>query len=229
MRTLIIDDEEPAVKVLTNFVMRTSFLKLERCTTNAFEGIELLNTNSIDLLFLDIEMPDINGVDLLKSLKNKPMVILTTAYEQYALQGYEMDVLDYLVKPIRYERFLKAANKAGHLFNLTKSNQPQSDQGKLLIKVDYKNVKINYSDIEYIEGLKDYVKIFTSKGMFMTRLNLKGIEGKLPATLFLRIHRSYIIAIKKISSYQKGQIFINNNAIPIGTTYSKALKEHLGD
>jgi len=229
LKTLIIDDELPAVKVLTTFVNKTPDLDLILGTTNAFEGLELLKSNSVDLLFLDIEMPDITGVELLKLLNNKPMVVFTTAYEQYALQGYELDILDYLVKPIRYERFLKAANKANQLYQLNKSaTPPLSEEGELLLKVDYKTIKVMYSDIDYIEGLKDYVKVYTTNGMLLTRLNLKGIGAKLPSHLFVRAHRSYIVASKKITSFQKGQLFIGKVAIPIGKTYSENLKETLG-
>jgi len=177
----------------------------------------------VDLLFLDIEMPEITRVELLKSLKYKPAIIFTTAYEQYALQGYELDVLDYLVKPIRFERFLKAANKAHQLHQLTQSKNTSKEEGHLIIKVQYKTVKVNFSDIIYIEGLKDYIKIYTQHQMLLTRLNLKATESKLPENLFMRVHRSYIVALKKITSFQKGQIFLNKTAIPIGITYQEEL------
>lgn len=228
MNTLIIDDEQPAIKVLVNFIKTIPYLNLKLGTTNAYEGLTLLNNNNIDLLFLDIEMPDITGVELLKSLDRKPMVVFTTAYEKYALQGFELDVLDYLVKPIRYQRFLKAADKAHQYFQLNKSaTRPLNHDGQLLLKVEYKTVKVHYSDIQYIEGLKDYVKVHTTEGMLLTRLNLKGIQAKLPSHLFTRVHRSYIAANNKITSFQKGQLFIDDKPIPIGPTYLKNLSEKL--
>lgn len=227
MNTIIIDDEKPAISILTKFVNKVPFLQLKLATTNAFEGLQLLNTQAVDLLFLDIEMPDITGVELLKSLKNKPTIIFTTAYEQYALQGYELDVLDYLVKPIRFERFLKAVNKAHQLHQLTQRSSNPKKEGHLIIKVEYKTVKVNFSDIIYVEGLKDYAKIYTQNQMHLTRLNLKAMESKLPENLFLRVHRSYIVALQKITSFQKGQIFLNKTAIPIGITYQEVLLKKL--
>lgn len=219
MRTIIIDDEKPAIKILTTFVLKIPFLHLELATTNAFEGLELLNTQKIDLLLLDIEMPDITGLELLKSLDQKPMVIFTTAYENYALQGYDLDIVDYLVKPIPFERFLKGINKAHKLYGLTNNTIEPTKPDHLLLKVEYKTIKIAFDDILYIEGLKDYVKVYTKQKMFLTRLNLKGIEAKLPPTDFLRIHRSYIVSLAKVTSFQKSQLFIDNKDLPVGNAY----------
>jgi len=228
MNTIIIDDEKPAINVLTNFVERIPFLQLKLATRDAFKGLQALNTQEVDLLLLDIEMPDITGIQLLKSLEKKPLVIFTTAYENYALQGYQLDVLDYLVKPIRFERFLKAVNKAQNLHLANKGGHLEKVEGHLLIKVEYKNVKVNFSDIIYIEGLKDYVKIHTKQGMFLTRLNMKSIKSKLPSNLFMRVHRSYLISLQKITSFQKGQIYINKITIPVGVTYQEQVIKKLG-
>ena len=221
MNTIIIDDEKPAINVLANFVEKVPFLKLKLATRDAFKGMEILNTQKVDLLLLDIEMPDITGIELLKSLEKKPLVIFTTAYDNYALQGYELDVLDYLVKPIRFDRFLKAVNKAHKLHLVNKGAIIQKEEGYLLIKVEYKNVKVHFSNILYVEGLKDYVKVYTKKEMYLTRLNLKNIHSKLPADQFLRVHRSYIVPVRVITSFQKGHIYINKIAIPVGITYQK--------
>jgi len=228
MNTLIIDDEKPAITVLTNFVKKVPFLNLQLATQNAFEGMEILNTQEIDLLLLDIEMPDITGIELLKALEKKPLVIFTTAYENYALQGYQLDVLDYLVKPIRFDRFLKAVNKAHKLHRANKGDFLQKEEGHLLIKVEYKNVKVNFSAILFIEGLKDYVKVYTQKERYLTRLNLKSIQSKLPADQFIRVHRSYIVAVQKITSFQKGQIYINKISIPVGVTYQEQVIKKIG-
>ncbi len=219
MQTIIIDDEQPAINILSNFVKKIPFLNLNLATTNAFEALEILNTQKIDLLFLDIEMPDITGIELLHSLEQKPLVIFTTAYEQYALQGYEMDVLDYLVKPIRFERFLKAANKAQSRFQNNSNITSHIFEDYVIIKSNYKNIKIPFSEILYIEGLKDYVKIYTEQEMFLTRLNLKGISQKIPSNLFIRIHRSYIVNLDKITSFQKNEINIKKTNLPIGESY----------
>jgi len=229
MNTIIIDDEKPAINVLTNFVKKIPFLNLKLATRDAFKGLQSLNTQAVDLLLLDIEMPDITGIELLKALEKKPLVIFTTAYENYALQGYQLDVLDYLVKPIRFDRFLKAINKAHKIYVANKGEFIQKEQGYLLIKVEYKNVKINFSDILFIEGLKDYVKVHTKKEMYLTRLNLKSIQSKLPADQFMRVHRSYVVSLQKITSFQKGQIFLNNTVIPIGITYQEELLKKLSN
>jgi len=219
MNTIIIDDEMPAIKILSQFAAKIPFLKVKATTNNPFEALKVLSAKKIDLLFTDIEMPDLSGVELVRSLEQKPFVIFTTAYENYALQGYELDVVDYLVKPIRFERFLKAVNKANNLYNLKHQFETKRPTEYLTIKVEYKTVKILFGDILYVEGLKDYVKIFTNKTMYLTRLNLKGIERKLPVSDFFRIHRSYIIALSKIESYQKSQITIADKSIPIGDSY----------
>jgi DNA-binding LytR/AlgR family response regulator len=223
MTTIILDDEQPAIKILSSFIEKIPFLHLHLATTNAFEAIQHLNDHDIDLMFLDIEMPDITGVELLKSLESKPKVIFTTAYEKYALQGYELDIIDYLVKPIRFERFLKAANKAYNLHQLSQHPSTSPKEEYLTLKVDYKNIKVKLSDIEYIEGLKDYVKIYTTEGMLVPRLNLKAIAAKLPADEFIRVHRSFIVAQSKVTSYQKGQLFLGQKAIPVGITYQEKL------
>lgn len=227
MNTIIIDDEKAAINVLTNFVEKVPFLQLKFATRDAFKGLEILNNQAVDLLLLDIEMPDITGIELLKSLEKKPLVIFTTAYDNYALQGYELDVLDYLVKPIRFDRFLKAVNKAHKLHLANKGTITQKEEGYLLIKVEYKNVKIDFSDILYIEGLKDYLKVHTKKEMHLTRLSLKSIQAKLPSNQFIRVHRSYIVAQKEITSFQKGQIYLSEIAIPIGISYQDEVQLRL--
>ncbi|MEM7371886.1 MAG: LytTR family DNA-binding domain-containing protein [Bacteroidota bacterium] len=228
MHTLIIDDEKPAINLLSGFVQRLPFLQLSLATTNAFEGLDILERQNIDLLLLDIEMPDISGIDLVKSLKKPPMVIFTTAYEQYAIQGFELDVVDYLVKPIRFERFLKGVNKARKLFlNHRAGDSPPKDQF-LFVKANYQTIRIDFDDILYIEGLKDYVKIYTGKKMVVTRLNLKGIAEKLPEDQFIRIHRSFIVSLSKIAAFQKGNISLGDRQLPVGDTYREALMRRLG-
>ena len=214
MNILILDDEEPAIKLLALFIERTPNVELILATTNINEALETLQKETIDLLLLDIEMPDINGVQFLKSLKSAPFVIFTTAYEKYAIEGFNLNVVDYLLKPIRYERFLLGINKAHRLHKDVKNGS-----SFLYIKSNYQTVKILFDNILFIEGVKDYVKIHTIDRKWLTRLNVKNINEKLPEGQFIRIHKSYIVSISKITSFQKHHLFIENNKIPIGDTY----------
>lgn len=225
LNVVVIDDEKPAIDILSRFVNKLSFLDLVLATTDAFEGLTVLNTQNIDILLIDIKMPDISGIELIKSLKSKPYIVLTTAYKEYALEGFELDVIDYLLKPIRFERFLKAMNKVHAHYNLMFNREEAHDS--LLIKVNYKTIRLSFSDILYIEGCKDYVKVFTMDTMFLTRLNLKNIQEKLPDKEFLRIHRSFIVSISKISSFQRNEVYIANKLIPIGEFYKESVSKRL--
>ncbi len=223
MKTIIIDDELPAINLLSGFANKISFLQVELKTTNALEALQIINSNSVDLLFLDIEMPDISGIDFMNSLTKKPLVVFTTAYEEYALKGYDLEIVDYLLKPIRFERFLKAANRAHHQFQI--QDQKESHDF-LLVKSEYKTVRIAYHDILFIEGLKDYVKIYTAQGMVLTRSNVKGMESKLPSQQFIRIHRSYIVSLAKIELFQKRKVTIGSHIIPVGDTYLNSFEKY---
>lgn len=227
MKTIIVDDEKPAQTVLTAFVKKVPFLQLELVTSNAYEAITYINQHEVDLLLLDIEMPDLTGIELLQSLDRVPLVIFTTAYEQYALKGYELDVVDYLMKPIPFERFLKAVNKAQKRLSSNTAQLNTTSPVYLLVKSEYQTVKIDLDDILYIEGLKDYVKIFTTEKMILTRLNLKGIGEKLPSAQFVRVHRSFIVSLPQISSFQKSQLMIGDQLIPIGEAYRAQLIQKL--
>jgi DNA-binding LytR/AlgR family response regulator len=184
----------------------------------------------VDLLFLDIQMPNLTGIQFLRKLKNPPMVIITTAYEKYALDGFELDVVDYLMKPVIFDRFLKAVNKARELFLLRSSSQLKTGQS-FVVHVNYKKMKIFCDDVLYIEGLKDYVKIFltSSSKAILTRMNLKGIESILPAEMFFRIHNSFIVNVNKITSFQRNQIFIDKKTLPIGEKFSSAFEKRYND
>ncbi len=217
--TVIIDDEQPAINILSDYVNRTPLLDLKTATTNVFEAIEYINSNKVDILLLDIEMPDLSGTELIKLIKRPPVIILTTAYEKYALEGYELDIVDYLVKPIRFERFVRAINKANKLLMTDNRNV----NNHLVIKVEYQTRSILLDNILYIEGLKDYVKIYTCNGVILTRLNIKGILNKINDNRFVRTHRSYIINTDKIVSYTKRSITIDSFNIPIGESYRSLL------
>lgn len=229
MNCLIVDDEPLAADLIEDFVSRVPYLNLVNKCRNAFECIENLKINTVDLIFLDIQMPNLSGIQLLKSLDKKPMVIFTTAYSEYAAESYNLDAIDYLLKPFTFERFFKAVNKAYSKHNDSlKSNQitepivneiSEKEIEYLFVKSEYKTIKINIKDIEYIEGLKDYVKIYAGSKPILSLLSLKSLEGKLPKENFQRVHRSFIVAIDKIENIQRHRIVIKDNYIPIGDNY----------
>ena len=226
MRCLIVDDEKLALDLMEDNIRQVPFLQLVARCKNPLDAMEILNSESIDLIFLDIQMPGITGIQFLQSLKNSAMVVFVTAYEKYALEGYNLDVLDYLVKPVSFERFLKAANKALELFNLRNnqsksSGEPADHPGYIFVSADYSLVKINIEDITVIEGLKDYIRIHLgpSAKPVITRMSMKAIEDKLPSQQFIRVHKSYIISIHRIASIRKGRILIDHLEIPISDNY----------
>lgn len=225
LRCLTIDDELPALNLINAMVKKTPFLSLTDSTINAFEAVSILEKHPIDLLFLDIEMPDISGVDFLRSLDVKPMVIFTTAYDHYAVEGFSLDAVDYLLKPIAYERFLKASEKALELYQLR--NASSNVQGSIQVRVNYETKKILLDDILYIEGVKDYVKIVTKEGNWLTRQNLKGISALLPQSDFVRIHRSFIVSWNKVSGWQKKYISIGDKKLPVGDKYREMFIDKL--
>jgi len=225
---IIVDDEPLALDLLEDNIKKIPFLKLIKKCKNVTEALKIYNAEKIDLIFLDIEMPDISGIQFLKSLKNKPMVIFITAYEKYALEGFELDVLDYLLKPVSFDRFLRAVNKAYEYFGfINTKSQPQENQGiyheYIFVKSDHKIIKINTDDILYIEGLKDYVKIFSGGRPVFTLLSLKFLEEKLHPAKFIRVHRSYIISVSKIEYIGKSKVNIGGTSIPISNFYRDRL------
>ncbi|MCR6640385.1 MAG: LytTR family DNA-binding domain-containing protein [Sporocytophaga sp.] len=223
IRCIAIDDEPLALDIIENYISKLPDLKLEGRYTNPLEALEVLNKNTVDLLFLDIQMSELSGIQLLKALPSPPVVIFTTAYQKYALEGYELDVADYLLKPIPFERFLKAVNKVKDLLSLQRNTAEQNPlKDYIFVKSDYQLVKINLDDIIYIEGLKDYVKIFAGTKPIFAHQNMKSIESKLTND-FLRIHKSYIISLKKIESVQKNLVRIAGLELPVGEMYKEQL------
>jgi DNA-binding LytR/AlgR family response regulator len=224
---IAVDDEPLALDLLEDNIAKVPFLTLAKRCRNAFEAMEVLRTEKIDLMFLDIQMPGITGMQFLQSLgsEHKPMVVFITAYEQYALEGFNLDVIDYLLKPVSFERFLKAANKASEWQKLhtQEPSQPVS-QEYLFVNADYSLVKIRLSEITYIEGLKDYVKIYvdTATKPIITRLTMKSIEEKLPNTQFLRVHKSFIISLDKMESVRNLKVKVGTMQIPVSEHYSEA-------
>ncbi|WP_456422862.1 LytR/AlgR family response regulator transcription factor [Lutibacter sp.] len=234
MKCLIIDDEPLAVELLEDFVSKVPVLKLIATCSNAIEASAILQTNKVDLIFSDIEMPDFSGIEFIKSLDVKPLFIFTTAYSHYAVEGFNLNAVDYLVKPIPFHRFLKAVNRAQELF-LLKNEEPkqvlqtQDSPNFIFVKSDYENIKLNFEDIKYFEGLKDYIKIFsTSHKPILTLSNFKKIEEKLPKNTFIRVHRSYIVSLKYIHSVQRNRILINGVRIPIGQNYKDEFLKKIG-
>ncbi|WP_211356881.1 LytR/AlgR family response regulator transcription factor [Phaeodactylibacter luteus] len=235
INAIIVDDEPLAQDVLETYIDKLPEIKLLRKCSNALEANEALKSEQVDLMFLDIQMPQLTGVDFLKTLNNPPVVIFTTAYPNYAVEGFELNALDYLLKPISLERFMKAANKAVEQIELRRQGkagaQPaaeaEEDPGYIFVKADKKLVKINYEDILYIEGLKDYVIIRQDNNRVITLQTMKSLEDKLPTKLFKRIHRSYIVNIERIDAVVGNMVEVVEKGqakhLPIGKNYRDEL------
>ncbi len=224
IRCLVVDDEPLALDILEDYISKVPFLTLVKTTTSAIEGLSLVQNDAIDLVFLDVQMPELTGIQFLKIINGKCDVILTTAYSQYALDGYDLDVVDYLLKPIAFDRFYKAAQKVLQSSGNTNSSAPevlsvQKNHDFIFVKTEHKIQKIYLDDILYIEGLKDYISIFTRSERIITLQNMKKMEESLPSKSFIRVHKSYIIALGKIESIERSRIQIGEKIIPIGDTY----------
>ena len=224
MNVLLVDDEPLAQEVLENHISKIPNVEISGKANNALQALEVLQEKEIDLIFLDIQMPELTGIDFLKTLKNPPMVVFTTAYPEFALDGFELDVVDYLLKPISFERFLKAVNKAQEITNLkhqsvSETNFDKNEPDYMFVKADKKIVKIPFADIKYIEGLKDYVMIYTSDKRIITLQTLKHLEENLPSAIFKRVHRSFIVSLDKIKSVVGNSVEIDDRHIPIGKLY----------
>ena len=234
MNVVIVDDEPLAIDVLETYIDQVPQLNIVAKCTNALEANEIIRKEDVDLLFLDIQMPQITGIDFLKSLNNPPMVIFTTAYSNYALEGFELNALDYLLKPISLDRFMKAVNKAMEqydLMNRDEGNSSGESQASgddfFFVKADKKLVKVRYSEILYIEGLKDYVIIRLKEGRVITLQTMKSLEEKLPDNKFRRIHRSYIVALDKINALVGNMVEVTEKGqtktLPVGKNYREEL------
>lgn len=229
MNCIVIDDEPIALAGMADYVNQTPFLKLVGSCESAFEAMEMLNKHSVDLLFLDINMPKLTGIEFLKTLRNQPYVIFATANPNHALEGFELDAIDYLLKPIRYSKFLKASQKAYELFQLRNSTQTNEEQS-IFIKVDKDLVKIMLNDILYIEGLKDYISVKTKEAQYITYLSLGKMLDSLPSKHFLQVHKSYIVNINAIEKLYGNLLYIDGQSIPIGRTHKeKVLAKIVGD
>ena len=224
---LIVDDEFLARKLLTEYVSKVDFLNLVDTCPDATKAMEVLNKTNVDILLLDIQMPDISGMEMLKMLNNKPAVILTTAYSEYAVDAFALGVVDYLLKPFDYVRFLQAINKvvSNNLTDSQLESNPVNDY--LLVKADYKLYKINYADLLYIEGQHEYVTFHTTTKRITALYSLKNLEDTLPKDKFVRTHKSFIVSIKNIEDIDKLNVTVAGNKIPVGASYRDALIERL--
>jgi len=231
LKTIAIDDEPLALRLVSDYVSKTPFLELVGAFDNPLDAIDFLSTQSADLIFVDIQMPDLTGIEFARSLENAPKIIFTTAYEKYALEGFKLNAIDYLLKPFSYEEFLKAAQKARKQSELEASVLPSIEANSqfLFLKSEYKIRRINFNDILYIEGLKDYIKVYTTgEDKPVLSLNsIKSLEQKLPEDQFMRVHRSFIVNLNKIDTIERSRIIFGKTYIPVSDQYKDKFQEYL--
>jgi len=231
IRTIAIDDEPLALQLVTGYISRTPGLELAGSFINPLDAMEFVASGSVDLIFIDIRMPDLSGTDFARILGKGPKIIFTTAYDKYALEGYRLDAVDYLLKPFSYEEFLAAANKARRLLNLEQQalQSVESNDEFLFLKSDYKIKRINFSDILYIEGLKDYVKVYaiSAPKPVLSLSTMKLIESKLPPDRFMRVHRSYIVNLARVDTIERNRIVFGKTHIPVGDQYKERFQDFL--
>ena len=237
IRCLVVDDKPLAIDILREYISKIAFLELVQTFENPLTALEYVDQQGADLIFLDIQMPELSGIEFMKLLKGRSKVILSTAYSKYAMDGYEHDVVDYLLKPVSFDRFYKAAEKAGKI--ISSSGQAESTSpGKhepsaftgncIFLKTDYKIQKIFLEEILYIEAKQNYISVVTRSEKIMSLQNIKNIEDKLPPGKFIRVHKSYIVSLDKINTIEKSRIHIDNTLIPIGDIYRDAFLKKIG-
>ncbi len=226
---LIVDDEQLARRLLESYVAKIPYMDLIKSCKSALEAIDFLQKGNIDLMFLDIQMPDLSGIEFLQTLESKPLVIFTTAYKEFALEGYELDVIDYMLKPISFERFLQGSNKALEQIKLIKAAKNKGIPNKdfINLKSNHKIYKVKYEDIYYVEGLKEYVTFYTKDKKIVVLESLKKLENILPQEQFLRIHKSYIINTFAVESIYGNQLEVNKKYLPVGKMYLDKVKRKL--
>lgn len=229
--TIVIDDEPLALGLVSGYIEKTPGLKLAGKFDNPLDASEFISENSVDLIFLDIQMPDLSGIEFTRLMEKGPKVIFTTAFDKYALEGYKLDIVDYLMKPFSYEEFLVAVNKVRKLLSLEQQaiTNIESNNQFLFLKSDYKIRRINFNDILYIEGLKDYVKVFiqNSPKPVLSLSSLKVLETRLPPEKFMRVHRSFIVNLEKIVTIERSRIVFGKEYIPVGDQYKEKFQEFL--
>jgi two-component system LytT family response regulator len=232
IKCIAIDDEPLAVKKIAGYIRKIPFLELVAECRNASEAMSIMSQNDIQLLFIDINMPDINGMDFVKSLANKPYVVFTTAYSEYAVEGFQVEAVDYLLKPISFTNFLKAANKVKNLIELSASSQKESlsaTANHLFVKSEYKLIRIELDDIKYIESQHEYIKIFLiNSNPVMTQISMKNIEEQLPSERFMRVHRSFIVNLARVSVIERNRIVFDDKIyIPVSEQYKEKFQEYI--
>ncbi len=224
----IIDDEPLAAGLLKSYAEKTPFLNLIGTYGSALEAMKELREHPVQLLFLDIQMPELSGIEFAKILPSETKIIFTTAFQQYAIEGYKVDALDYLLKPISYDDFIKSANKALNWFTITQKQQVYAEDRFMFVKSDYKLIRVSLEDILYIEGLKDYVRIYLADGQkLMSLMNMKKLEDYLPSPEFLRTHRSYIVHMPKAQSIDRFRIVFGQEYIPVSDSYKDAVQQYI--
>lgn len=233
IKTIIVDDEPYAIQVISGYLLKFSEIEVVATCSDAIKAFQLLQQKAVDLMFLDVKMPGLSGTELLKSLKNPPIVIFTTAYTEYAVEGFELDAVDYLVKPVSFDRFLRAMDKIFKLHNLNSSIALKAETpiaGKdifLYLKVDRRMMKIHTNDILWVESLKDYIKVVTTDKTYITKQKISLLEEMLPEDRFVRIHRSFIVSVLKINSYYSFSVEVAGKELPIGRNYKLDVQRRL--
>lgn len=232
MHCIAVDDEKLALDLLEDYIKQIPFLKLVKRCKNAMEAMDVLKREKVDLMFLDIQMAGVTGFQLLKSLSVKPLTVMITAYDHYAVEGFNLDVVDYLVKPVSFERFLKACNKAYDLYQLQNRqifSGTTVQRDYFFVNVEYNQVRINNDDIIFVEAMKDYIRIHLANSKpVLTRMSMKAMEEKLPVHQFARIHKSYIVSLPKISAIKRGLVVVAQHEIPLSDNYKSNLEALLG-
>lgn len=231
---VVVDDEPMALNLVESYVEKTPFLELKKKCSSAIEAMQFLKTDPVDLIFLDIQMPDLTGIELSKMIPKETRVIFTTAFDQYALEGFKVEALDYLLKPFDYAEFFAAANKANTWFSMVKGKSDtvlSEEKEFLFVKSEYKQLRIKLSDVLYFEGLKDYIKIWLKDDPkpILTLMSLKSLQEELPETHFMRVHRSFIVSLKNIEVIERSQIIINNQRITVSEQYKPKFLEFISN
>ena len=231
LRCLLVDDEPLALDLLEGYVAKTPSLTLAGRCSSAFQAMEMLDKSEVDLMFLDIQMPGLTGMEFVRSLKNPPKVIFTTAFEQYALEGFKADAIDYLLKPISYPEFLIAVNKAKRWFEVSEKPASAESRNSIFVKADYKLIQIEFNNILYIEGLKDYAKFYlegTEKPV-LSLMSMKSLEENLPENRFMRVHRSFIVNLDKIKTIERNRIVFGKEYIPVSDNYKEKFQQFVNE
>lgn len=229
MKCIAIDDEPFALQLLKDYISHVPYLELVALCEDVFEANKVLRQQPVDLVFTDIQMPRLTGLQFIQSLTERPLFILITAYEKFALEGFNLNVVDYLLKPVELSRFMLACNKAWELYQLrqAKNTNPEIVPTYFFVNAEYRQVKVIYRDIVWIEGLKDYIKIYFKAPVkpLLVRMSMKSMEEELPASQFIRIHKSYIVSVESITSVRKSSVFIDQKELPVGDTYQSAIEQ----